>query len=245
MQKVTRQISLDLQRKNNVRVIYATQSDMNCRVIVIHLYNDGEVYEVHPYSAVVAAINVMRPDGKSSSFPATITGMGEVTYEMTSWPVGIAGDVKMSLSLYAGNGDRISSDPFTVHVADGLYLGSQVEEDEENQTAFANMMAQLAELNLQDQVRENNEKTRNDNEFERKRAETARDGKENSRISAENARETQEAIRYNNESERVQNEDTRIANEALRCQVTDALIEGLDNLLAIQEAYLRAAGGES
>ncbi len=243
MQKVIREISLDFQRKNNVRVIYATQSDMRSRVIVMHLLNDGEVYPIHPYSAVMPAVNILRPDGRNSSFPATISGVGEVSYELTSWPVGVAGDVKMSLSLYTGTGDRISTDPFTVRVAEGLYLGSQVEEDEENQTAFANMMSKLAEVHLKDQTRESNEQTRIDNEFERKKAETVRISKEDDRINAENTRETRETIRYKNETEREQNEEARVASEALRCQVTDALIAGLDNLLAIQAAYLSAAGG--
>ena len=242
-QKIVRKISLDFQRRNNVRLIYATQSDMNCRVIVIHLYNDGERYPIHTGSAIVPAINVLRPDGKSSSFPAKITGIGEVTYEMTSWPVGIAGDVQMSLSLYTGDGDRLSTDPFIVHVAEGLYLGSQVEEDEENQTAFANMMQHLASFNLQEDLRVSSENTRDENEHERKRAETLRISKENARITAEADRTTWEAKRYNSETERKANEEIRIANENLRCQVTDALLVGLDNLLAIQAQYLSTAGG--
>ena len=243
MQKVKRNISLDFQRRNNVRMVYATQCDLNYRVIVISLFNDGNVYAIQKSSGVVAAINVLRPDGKSSSFPATITGVGEVTYELTSWPLGIAGEVKLSLALYSPNGGRLATAPFTLHVAEGLYLGSQVEEDTENQTAFANMMAKLAELNQADQVREANETKRKENETERQRNESSRTHREEDRESGERYRENEEAGRYKNELDRCKNENTRIANENLRCQVTDMMIEGLDNLLAIQATYLSGAGG--
>jgi len=185
------------------------------RVIVISLYNDGQIFPITSHSGVVAAINVLRPDGKSSSFPAEITGLGEISYEITAWPVGIAGDVKMSVALHTADGGRISTDPFILHVAEGLYLGSEINEDEEKQTAFENMMRELAEIGLHDEVRETNEEERKSNEYRR--------------IEAENAR--------------AEGEIARIEAESLRGQVIDAMIEGLDNLLAIQEAYLSAAGG--
>ena len=271
MQKIVRYISLDFQRRCNARVVYATQSDLNYRVVVITLYNDGVIYPIHPYSGEIAAINVLRPDGRSSSFPATVTGVGEVTYEMTSWPVGIAGDVQMSLSLYTANGDRLSTAPFTVQVAEGLYLGSQIEEDEENQTAFANMMAKLADVNLRDELREAGERVRKSNEEarelnetrrqnaegQRNSAEEERDAREQERDAHEQQREEQEIEREEQEIERdareqqreeqeltrEENELARISNEEMRCRVTDAILEGLDNLLALQEAYIRAAGG--
>lgn len=245
MQKIVRYISLDFQRRSNARVVYATQSDLNYRVVVITLYNDGVIYPIHPYSGEIAAINVLRPDGRSSSFPATVTGVGEVTYEMTSWPVGIAGEVQMSVSLYTANGDRLSTAPFTVQVAEGLYLGSQIEEDEENQTAFANMMAKLADVNLRDEFREANEDVRKSNEESRQNAEDLREEAEQVREISETARQNREERRCSEEHVRENNEEIRMANEEKRCLVTDAILEGLDNLLAIQEAYIRAAGGVS
>ncbi len=245
MQKIVRYISLDFQRKSNARVVYATQSDLNYRVVVITLYNDGVIYPIHPFSGEIAAINVLRPDGKSSSFPATVTGVGEITYEMTSWPVGIAGDVQMSVSLYTANGDRLSTAPFTVQVANGLYLGSQIEEDEENQTAFANMMAKLADVNLRESLRVSAEDARKNNEDARQEAESKRTEAESFRAAVEIARENREEKRCTEELIRMDNEEIRIANEEKRCRVTDDMLEGLDNLLALQEAYIRAAGGAS
>lgn len=245
MQKIVKRISLDFQRRSNTRVVYATQSDLNYRVVVISLYNDGVIYPIHPYSGEIAAINVLRPDGRSSSFPATVTGVGEVTYEMTSWPVGIAGEVHMSVSLYTANGDRLSTAPFTVQVAEGLYLGSEIEEDEENQTAFANMMAKLADVNLRDELREAGEKLRKSNEEARELKEAERENAEAQRNSAERERDANESERAARELVRDSSEQERISNEEMRCRVTDSIIEGLDNLLAIQEAYIRAAGGVS
>ena len=264
MQKVKRNITLDFQRRNNVRVVLATQRDMNQREIVISLYDDGKIFPITNHSGVTAAINVLRPDGKSSSFPAEITGIGEVTYKITAWPVGVAGDVKLSVALHTTDGGRISTDPFILHVAEGLYLGSEIEEDTENQTAFENMMQKLAQLDLRDAIRETNEGERKTNEQARivaetnranrenasKSAEDTRVSQENARQSAENARASQEngrssaeLTRQMNEENRIISEATRAANEVLRAQVVDAMIEGLDNLLAIQEAYLSAVGG--
>ena len=252
MQKIKKYIALDFQKRNNVRVVYATQCDMNCRQLVISLFNDGEIFPIHSNSGALAAINVLRPDGKSSSFPAKISGIGEVTYDLTAWPVGVAGEVKMSLSLYTNTGDRLGTDPFTLYVAEGLYLGSEVEEDEESQTAFNNMMQKLADINLTEEIREVNEEERKANELERKRKENDRISEEKLRVSAELSRANQEGGRNNNELlrqadelQRQQNEETRIANEALRFRVTEALLEGLDNLLLIQEEYINMAGGAS
>ena len=224
-------------------MVYATQCDLNYRVIVISLYNDGAIYPIQNNTGVVAAINVLRPDGKSSSFPAKISGVSEVTYELTSWPLGIAGEVKLSLALYSSDGGRLATAPFTLYVSEGLYLGSQVEEDASNQTAFSNMMAELAELNLRDQMREANEQDRIANEKARGIEEQGRGINENERVKSENDRKNAESSRSQNETLRKQNEEARIANELLRCQVADALLEGLDNLLLIQAAYLSAAGG--
>ena len=250
---IRKQITLDFQRRNNVRVVYATQSDMNCRVLVIKILDDGEVYPIHKNSGAIAAINVLRPDGKSSSFPAKITDIGEVTYEMTAWPLGVAGEVKMSLALHDSNGDRLATDPFILYVAEGLYLGSQVEEDDQNQTAFANMMAELAAINLKEEMRQDYETQRQEDEFERRnnefarsRQEDRREDEENKRVNAENGRYNEELVRKKNEQERIANEAERAANDALRCQVTDALLQGLDNLLALQEEYINSIpGGES
>ena len=266
MQKVKRNITLDFQRRNNVRVVLATQRDMNQREIVISLYDDGKIFPITNHSGVTAAINVLRPDGKSSSFPADITGLGEVTYKITAWPVGVAGDVKLSVALHTADGGRISTDPFILHVAEGLYLGSEIEEDTENQTAFENMMQELAAFELSEAIRETNEEerksaeearasseaARENAEDERNSAESSRAGRENARVSAENQRASKENSRNSaeltrqiNEDNRALNEAVRVANEALRAQVTEAMIEGLDNLLAIQEAYLSAVGGEA
>ncbi len=245
MEKVKRIISLDFQRKNNVHMVYATQCDMNYRVIVINLFNDGKVFPLTPYSGATAAINVLRPDGKSSSFPAKISGIGQITYELTSWPVGIAGDVKMSVALYNANGGRISTDPFTVHVSEGLYLGSEVEEDTENQTAFSNMMASLAGLELKDEVREAHEKTRENNEKERQRmedvraqAESFRSEAEKTRSGAEDQRISDESVRRDRELERQANEKERKKNEEERQRAFDGLDATLDAILAIQSALI-------
>ncbi len=243
MKKVERHISLDLQRKNNTRVVFASQSDLNSRVLIISLFDDGESYPVFPGTGVTAAINVLRPDGKNNSFSAELLASGEIRYQITSWPLGMAGDAQFCVALYDESGARLTSAPFTVYVAAGLFLGSNIEEDNENQTAFANMMASLANIKSNDEIREANESIRKSNETSRKTAENTRNSQEGGRVNAEKVRVSNEDARKSNETQRVKNEEARIANESVRCQITDAFLAGLDNLLLIQEAYINSTGG--
>lgn len=243
MKSVTRKLTLDFQRKNTARVVFASQADLNSRVLVISLYDDGVPYTVFPGTGISAAINVRRPDGTSSSFPADITGMGEVTYTITSWPLGVKGEAQFCVALYDQDGSRLTTAPFTVYVAEGLYLGSEVEEDTENQTAFANMMAEFAAWEKIEQTRNSSEITRSKNESTRENNEKIRITNESSRNNAESVRNSNEKYRQDRESARGEAEAIRVANEKTRCQVTEAMLTGLDNLLALQEAYINGAGG--
>ncbi len=236
MIKVTRRITLDFQRKSNVRLVYASQSDMISRVLVIKLLDDGAPCLFRGGSGYKVAINVLRPDGRSAAFSAKITGIGEITYQMTSWPLGVAGDVQLCVAIYGPDAYRLTTPPFTVHVAPGLYLGNEIKEDTESQTAFANMMSELAGAELAEEKREANELQRKENESARKRAESSRAAEESSRNSAE-------LTRSNNEEERVYNENMRNQNETNRINVTNAMLEGLENLIALQETYIARAGG--
>jgi len=243
MRSVTRKLTLDFQRKSTARVVFASQADLNSRILEISLYDDGVPYVIFPGTGVSAAINVRRPDGMSSSFPADITGLGEVTYKITSWPLGVAGEAKFCVALYDKDGNRLTTAPFTVYVAEGLYLGSEVEEDKENQTAFNNMMSKFAAWEKSEQTRVSNENTRCKSESSRENSESARRTAESSRNDAEGIRNSNEKYRQDRESARGEAEAIRVANEKVRGEIIEAMITGLDNLLALQEAYINNAGG--
>ena len=51
-------------------------------------------------------------------------------------------------------------------------------------------------------------------------------------------RTNNEKERIGNEEERMTNENMRVLNEDLRAKITSAIIEGVDNLLSIQNKFI-------
>lgn len=72
-------------------------------------------------------------------------------------------------------------------------------------------------------------------EKERAEAETAR-------VDAEIIRENREMDRMDAERTRYENEQIRVQNEQARGAVTNAMLEGLDNLLTLQQIYIDKGG---
>ncbi len=143
MNEIVRKISLDLSRKSNINLIFSSQTDMNSRVFLISLFDDGRPYLIS--SETSAAVNVKRSDGSSGAFIAEITEDGRVKYTAGSWALGVAGLTNFSVSLYNGNAQKLTSSSFTVDIAPGLYLGLEVGEDNEEQNIYDSMMNKFSE----------------------------------------------------------------------------------------------------
>lgn len=73
-------------------------------------------------------------------------------------------------------------------------------------------------------------------------AETARVTAEKAREEAEDGRENREMERMDAEKTRYENEQIRVQNEQARGAVTNAMLEGLDNLLTLQQIYIDMGG---
>ncbi len=226
MNDVIRRISLDLSRKSNVSLIFSSQMDMNSRVFLIKLFDDGRPYRVP--SGVTAAINVLRSNGTCSAFIAEVTADGCVKYTAGSWALGLPGITRFSVSLYDGSDKKLTSSAFSVDIAPGLYLGEDINEDDSAQTAFQNMMVSLAQVRVD----------------------------ELARISAESKRAENEEKRETSENTRVENEENRIELISEMNSALDGLIRmqeshilggevtaGLDLIIEAQNNYINGGNG--
>ncbi len=212
MKEVVRNISLDFSRRVNTKVVFASQADLNSRVFIFSLFDDGKPYEAE--AGTTASINVCRPDGSNTAYYANISADGTVRYLAGSWTLGIAGETKVSVSLYDPQKRRLTTCPFIIDVAKGVYVGKNIEENDEAQILLTQLMTLVSEVNA--------------SEEQRVLAENVRCDDEASRLENEASRNLQEAWR-------IERENIRNQNEEARCLITDAIATAIDNLLLIQE----------
>lgn len=222
MKNIERKISLDFSRKSKTNISFSNQSDFNSRVFLITLYDDGVLYK--PDITDIAYVNVLRSDGTNAAFSGEITSDGLIKYTAGAWALGVAGITSFSVSIRDSGNRKLTSSPFTVDIAPGLYLGEDVNSNDTLPSVFEDMMMELAEVKLAESGREDNEKKRVNSEI--------------IRIAHEKERTNNETERIGNEEERMTNENMRVINEDLRSKITAAIIEGVDNLLSIQNKYI-------
>ena len=222
MKNIERKISLDFSIKSKTNISFSNQSDFNSRVFLITLFDDGVLYK--PDLTDTAYVNVLRSDGTNSAFSAEITSNGLVKYTAGSWALGVAGITSFSVSIRDSGNRKLTSSPFTIDIAPGLYLGEDVNSNENLPSVFEDMMMEIAGVKLA--------------ESERIAAEDKRNNSEIIRIAHEKERTNNEKERIGNEEERMTNENMRVLNEDLRAKITSAIIEGVDNLLSIQNKFI-------
>ena len=234
MKEVTRRIELDLSRKNNTRVFFASEADFGSREFIITLLDDGVPYHVD--KSLTATVNVCRSDGTSTAYMVEITDDGCIRYVAGLWALKVPGDTRISVSIYDGDEKKLTTSFFTVCVEEGLYLGADILEGDDTHTAFTDMMNSVAHFKEEEIKRDAAERERINNESIRVESELNRAGEESKRTVAESAR-------VDNENARVAAEEQRVANENARLEVTDILRVALANLILLQEQYI--AKGET
>lgn len=143
MTEVIKNITVDLSRKGNTRVVFARQNDKGSRVLNITLTDGGEPYFVP--SGTVATINFLRPDKENASFAATVNESGGVTYTLGLWPLALEGSVRCSVSLYGADNTKLTSSDFYLDVLDALYSDDDFSEDfdESDMTGVYSSIASL------------------------------------------------------------------------------------------------------
>ena len=141
MTEIIRKITVDLARKGNTRLIFATQNDKNSRKVVIHLTDGGIPYSV-PKNAI-ATVNFARPDGEAAAFKADVENDGSVSITLGIWPLSVVGEVACSVSLFDGEEKKLTSSQFYLDVVSAIYTGDNVTDDE-NYSLLTDLIADVA-----------------------------------------------------------------------------------------------------
>lgn len=110
---ITKQITLDVSRPNNIPSISAKQFDEDSRFLKINLINGTEDISVESDSAVL--INIARADGESNSYSGSVNEDGSVTVPLSNWLLSVEGTSSASVSIIQ-NGERLTSLSFDITV---------------------------------------------------------------------------------------------------------------------------------
>lgn len=145
MTNITKNITVDLSRKSNARVVFARQNDRGSRTLNITLTDGGAPYFVP--TGTVVAVNVLRPDGANASFRAARTNDGGVTYTLGLWTLTHEGTARCSVSLYGENDRKLTSSDFYIDILDAVYKDSDfiADVDESIMTTLFSSVATLEE----------------------------------------------------------------------------------------------------
>ncbi len=192
MKKVTRNITVDLARRSNTRVVFATQNDLNSRCLHIELTDDGKPYVIGEMTS--ATVNYKRPDEVKGAYLATVTPEGGIEYTIHREILGVVGQTQCTITLSGESGQRLTSAPFIIDVSDTLYMGEGLDEADgldlldELRGAYTKMNTSEIERMGNELERDHAEKQRIENESERVRAESIRADAEDERDAAEQQR---------------------------------------------------------
>lgn len=163
MAQITKEIVVDVAKKNLFQAIVAKQNDNNSRFLKVTLCNEGVKIEIP--SSATAIINAERADSSSKAFAGTVNADGTVTVPLTNWMLGLDDVVRCSISVIGSDEQKLTSTSFSIDVEAAEYEGSDITEDEnydilitlisdvsdaklacENATTAANSATELAQV---------------------------------------------------------------------------------------------------
>lgn len=137
---ITKQITLDVSRPNNIPAISAKQFDEDSRFLKIYLVNGGEELSVESDSAVL--INVLRADGESNSYSGSVNEDGSVTVPLSNWLLSVEGMASASVSIVQ-DGVRLTSLSFDISVQ---VCETSDEPSEDEKDVWAQALSDIAEI---------------------------------------------------------------------------------------------------
>lgn len=142
MAQITKEITVDVAKKNSFQAIVAKQNDNNSRFLKVTLCNEGEKIEV-PSTATVL-INAERADSSSKAFAGTVNADGTVTVPLTNWMLKLDDAVRCSISVIDSDEQKLTSTSFSLDVEAAEYEGSDATDDDDYDNA-ANKINTIAE----------------------------------------------------------------------------------------------------
>ena len=141
---ITKQITLDVSRPNNIPSISAKQFDEDSRFLKINLVNGTEDISVESDSAVL--INIARADGESNSYNGSVNEDGSVTVPLSNWLLSVEGTSSASVSIIQ-NGERLTSLSFDITVQP---CESAAEPTEDDSNVWDSALSDIAKLKVDD-----------------------------------------------------------------------------------------------
>lgn len=130
MAQITKDITVDVARKNLFQAIIAKQNDTNSRFLRVTLCNEGEKINVPSGASVI--INAERADGTSKGFMGSVNSDGTVTVPLTSWMLALDDVVKCSISIIDADEQKLTSTSFSLDVEAAEVTDYDVTTDNEN-----------------------------------------------------------------------------------------------------------------
>lgn len=125
---ITKQLKVDLAKKNLFPRLIAKQGDSGSRFLNIQLLSEGVDFEVSADAKVL--INAERPDGKCDSFDGMVKGDGMVVVPLTAWMLSVVGVVTCDVSVVEGEDNRLTTMTFLVEVQGASYAGTDISQEE-------------------------------------------------------------------------------------------------------------------
>lgn len=205
---VTREISVDVSKRNVFSAIVAKQNDSNSRFLKVTITNLGEKMSVDANATVI--INALRKDGAAKSFMGEANGDGTVTVPLTVWMLELDDEVQCDISIISTEDRKLTTTTFILAVEAASCSSENISEDEN----FDLLISLI-----------NDAKACVDAEAVRVVAENERISNENARKSAEKARQEAEATRNNKEQERITAETARNTAEGARATAMETAVE--------------------
>lgn len=142
MAQITKDLIIDVAKKNLRQAIVAKQNDINSRFLRVTLCNEGDKIEV-PSNATVL-INAERADGESNAFSGTVNADGTATVPITAWMLKLDDVVKCSISIFDTDDEKLTSTSFSIDVEASEYDGDEVTEDD-NCDILTNLISDCSE----------------------------------------------------------------------------------------------------
>ncbi len=210
---ITREISVDVAKRNVFSAIVAKQHDTNSRFLKVTLTSLGETISV-PKTATVT-INALREDGNSAAFLGSANEDGTVTVPLTQWMLALDGEVKCDVSIVDSEERKLTSTLFILAVEEATYSGDDITDDENYDLLIA-LLAEVSDAKTAEAGRVQAENARVTAESGRSTAETTRQSNETARAKAETARAKAETDRATAEKQRADAETARKTAEELR-----------------------------
>lgn len=148
MAQITKEITVDVAKKNLFQAIVAKQNDSNSRFLKVTLCNEGDKIEVP--SNATALINAERADDGSKAFAGTVNGDGTVTVPLTNWMLELDDIVRCSISIIGSDEEKLTSTSFSVEVEAAETTSSDISDisEDENYDILVRLISDTSDVKL-------------------------------------------------------------------------------------------------